>query len=121
MGKFKKQLDESLLFLRLRNEEKKGFIEIGKLNPNEKTGNPQHPGHVGRVIHFGQLMNESEVAKEIFLSGVITQKWVFELQRLHKDFGVQTKIMEDLVEQMKRKGREKITEKEFLELGLKEE
>jgi hypothetical protein len=29
--------------------------------------------------------------------------------------------MEDLVEQMKRKGREKITEKEYLELGLKEE
>jgi len=120
MSKFKEQLEESLTFLKLKKEGE-GFITIGKLHPNKKTGNPQHPGHVGRVIHFGLLMESQPDLQPLFLSEVISQKWVFVIQRLHKDFKVQEQIILSIVEQMKKMGRKRVTEKEFQELGYSED
>jgi hypothetical protein len=114
--KFKKQLEESLLFVRLKKEGK-SFKQIGEMNPNPKTGKPQNPGHVGRVIHFGLLMGLSDEVQTTFLSEKMSQKWWFVVQRLHKDLTVQYQIVKELIEQMSKKERKKVTELEFQELG----
>jgi hypothetical protein len=117
--KFKEQLEESLLFVKLKKEGK-SFKQIGEMNPNPKTGKPQHSGHVGRVIHFGLLMGFSEETQQLFLSEKMSQKWWFIIQRLHKDLSVQHQIAKELIGQMDEKKRKKVTELEFQELGYQE-